>query len=137
MKPQPAHLAAARGPLASTEPSTDLLPAPPIDVRDDVQQRVGQVAVAVEGVVPPTDGYVGEVPVRRQQGGDAVTHVLSRSPPEPVLDAIFVPSGAEIIPTLPRVLALHGGGQKQHQKADYKSLKLGFMPIPAIIFCHL
>lgn len=83
MKPQPAHLAAARGPLASTEPSTDLLPAPPIDVRDDVQQRVGQVAVAVEGVVPPTDGYVGEVPVRRQQGGDAVTHVLSRSPPEP------------------------------------------------------
>lgn len=48
--------------------STHLLPTPPVDVGDDVQQRVGQVAVAVEGVVPPPDGNVGEVPERRQTG---------------------------------------------------------------------
>lgn len=41
-----------------------LLPASAIGVRDDVEQRVRQVAVTVERVVPPTDGYVGEVPAR-------------------------------------------------------------------------
>lgn len=55
------------------ELSTDLLPAPPVDVGDDVQQRFGQVAVAVEGVVPSTNGYVGEVPVRGQEGPDVIT----------------------------------------------------------------
>lgn len=45
---------------------TDLLPASAVGVGDDVEQRVGQVAVAVEGVIPPTDGDVGEVP----EGGD-------------------------------------------------------------------
>lgn len=44
---------------------TDLLPAPPVGVGDDIEQRVGQVAVTVEGIVPPTDGDVGEVPERR------------------------------------------------------------------------
>lgn len=43
---------------------TDLLPASPIGVGDHIKQRFGQVAVIVEGIVPPTDGYVGEVPVR-------------------------------------------------------------------------
>lgn len=43
---------------------TDLLPASPIGVGDDIEQRFGQVAIAVEGIVPPTDGYVGEVPAR-------------------------------------------------------------------------
>lgn len=68
------------------ELSTDLLPTPPIDVGDDVQQGFGQVPVAVEGVVPPTNGYVGEVPVRREERRDVIT---AENIPEPQM----VPNG--------------------------------------------
>lgn len=40
---------------------TNLLPASAVGVGDDVQQWIGQVAVTAEGVVPPTDGDVGEI----------------------------------------------------------------------------
>lgn len=48
----------------ATVTSTHLFPASSIGVGDNVEQRVGQVAIVVEGIVSPTDGDVGEVPVR-------------------------------------------------------------------------
>lgn len=48
-------------------PSTDLLPSSAVGVGNDVKKGVGQVAIVAEGVVPPTDGYVSEVPAIKEK----------------------------------------------------------------------
>lgn len=42
---------------------TDLLPASAIGVGNDIDQGIGQVAIAVEGIISSTEGNVGEIPV--------------------------------------------------------------------------
>lgn len=49
------------------ETTSDLLPSSAVGVGNDVKKGVGQVAIVAEGVVPPTDGYVGEVPAEERK----------------------------------------------------------------------
>lgn len=118
------------------ELSTDLLPTPPIDVGDDVQQWFGQVPVAVEGVVPPTNGYVGEVPARGQEGRDVIT---AANIPEPQMTLNeFLLVAVKMIPMLlccrmnPKVVDLPGP-QTASESRKHKLINLGFMHIPAAI----